>query len=117
MPETAEERALVAKLRAHRKWAKTADWSAATAPAREAAALRSQAEHEVDPDGSLDPEERGRRAKHAYQAHVARIALRRVQARRRAGEARELADRLDQVAAAAEVELAAVEGREDTDGA
>jgi hypothetical protein len=40
---------------------------------------------EVDPDGTLDPRERARRAEHAMRAHMSYLALRSVQARRRRG--------------------------------
>lgn len=40
-------------------------------------------EHQADPDGVLDPEERQRRAKHLRKAHFTRLALRSAQARRR----------------------------------
>ncbi len=43
-----------------------------TAPAREA--FLTKFENEVDPDGTLAPEERRRRAEHARRAHMARIA-------------------------------------------
>ena len=32
-------------------------------------------EHEVDPDGVLEADERGRRARHALQAHMSRLSL------------------------------------------
>jgi hypothetical protein len=40
-------------------------------------------EREVDPDGTLDPRERARRAEYAMRAHMSRLALRSVQVRRR----------------------------------
>jgi hypothetical protein len=51
-----------------------------TAGAR--AALDAKFEREVDPDGTLDPSERARRAAHARKAHMHRLALKSAQARR-----------------------------------
>jgi hypothetical protein len=51
-----------------------------TAPAR--AAFRSKFEREADPDGTLPPDERARRADCLRRAHMQRLALRGVQARR-----------------------------------
>jgi hypothetical protein len=42
-------------------------------------------EREVDPDGVLDPAVRARRAEYAMRAHMSRLALRSVQARRQRG--------------------------------
>ena len=64
---TPEQRALVAKIAAHEKWARTADPSAATAAAR--AAFLDRFERQVDPDGTLPPAERARRAEHARKAY------------------------------------------------
>lgn len=52
-----------------------------TAPAR--AAFLSRFEREVDPDGTLDPAERARRASFAKRAYFVRLALRSAKARRR----------------------------------
>jgi hypothetical protein len=97
--ETPSERALVARIAAHEKWAKTADRSAATAPARRV--FTERFEREVDPGGVLPPEERARRAANARQAWYARLALKSAQARR----SRVKADRL-----AADVEAAIAAG-------
>ena len=78
---TTEERALRARAAAHQSWANTADPSARTEPGRRAALERF--EREVDPDGTLPPEERARRAAHARKAYFARLALKSAQARRR----------------------------------
>lgn len=77
------ERALRARLAAHLSWAATADPTARTAPAR--AAFLDRFAREVDPDGTLPPAERERRAASARKAHFTRLALRsaRVRARRR----------------------------------
>lgn len=42
--------------------------------ARARAAFLAKFEQEVDPDGTLAPEERSRRADHAWRAHMTRIA-------------------------------------------
>lgn len=73
-------RVLIAKLAAHESWAKTPDPAARTAPARQKALERF--EREVDPDGTLSPAERQRRAQSARRAYFARLALKSVQARR-----------------------------------
>ena len=51
-----------------------------TAPARRA--FLGKFEREADPNGTLPPEERARRADHLRRAHMQRLALRAVQARR-----------------------------------
>jgi hypothetical protein len=51
-----------------------------TAPARQA--FLSRFAQQVDPDGVLAPEERGRRAAHALKAHMARLTLASARARR-----------------------------------
>lgn len=81
-----EERALIARVAAHAMWAKTNDPSARTAAARRAALERF--EREVDPDGTLPPHERARRAEHARKSYFAKLALRSAQARRRRGAER-----------------------------
>ena len=54
------DRALVARIAAAERWARTADRTAATAPARRG--LAAKFEREADPDGVLPPDERARRA-------------------------------------------------------
>jgi hypothetical protein len=76
---TPEERALRSRIAAHVKWASTPDPTAATERARAAALDRF--EREVDPDGTLDPKERARRAEHLRKAHMARLALASAKAR------------------------------------
>lgn len=70
---TPEQRRLRAEIAAHALWAKTADPSAHTAPAR--TAFLERFERQVDPDGILPPEERARRAEHARKAWFKRLAL------------------------------------------
>jgi hypothetical protein len=78
---SAAERSLHARLAAHESWARTQDATARTEPARRA--FLERFEREVDPDGTLPPAERARRAEHARKAHFARLALKSAQARRR----------------------------------
>lgn len=78
---TPEQRSMRARVAAHERWAKTADRSAATAPAREAAASRF--EQQVDPDGILPPLERAARAESAKRAYFTRLALQSSRARAR----------------------------------
>lgn len=80
-PLTPAERSLRARLAVHTSWAQTTDRAARTAPARRAALQRF--ERQVDPDGTVNPAERRRRAEQAMRAHMAGLALRSAQARRR----------------------------------
>lgn len=80
-PLTPAERSLRARMAVHTSWAQTTDRAARTAPARRAALQRF--ERQVDPDGSLSSAERARRADQAMRAHMARLALRSAQTRRR----------------------------------
>lgn len=82
---TTNERAIVARIAAHESWARTADRSARTAPAR--AALMARFEAEVDPDGTLPPDERARRAEHKRRAYFQRLALASARSRRRIRQA------------------------------
>jgi hypothetical protein len=61
-------------------WSRTYDRNARTRPAREAFLRRF--EREVDPDGTLPPDERNRRAEHAKRAYMLRLAKRAVAARK-----------------------------------
>lgn len=78
---TPAERVLAGRKGAHRSWARTADRSGRTAPAREA--FMARFEREVDPDGTLDPAERARRAENARKAYFADLSLKAAKARRR----------------------------------
>jgi len=62
------------RIAAEISWARTADRTARTRPAREAFLKRF--EKEVDPDGKLPPEERARRANHALRAHMLQLRKR-----------------------------------------
>lgn len=78
---TPAERSMRAQLGAHASWANTADRSARTAAARRAALRRF--ERQVDPDGTLDPQDRQRRAEHARKAHMLKLSMAAARSRRR----------------------------------
>ena len=59
--------------------------------ARARAAFLGRFEREADPDGTLAPTERARRAHHLRKAYFARLALRSAQARRRAKGTKQVA--------------------------
>lgn len=82
MALTPQQRTIRAQIAAHTLWAHTDDRAAHTAPARQA--FLDRFELEVDPDGTLDPAERARRAENARKAHYKRMALASARARRRA---------------------------------
>jgi hypothetical protein len=79
-----EEAALAARIASAERWGRTADRTAATEPAR--AGLRAKFEREVDPDGTLDPAERSRRADQLMHAHMLRMSLAARRNRRKARE-------------------------------
>jgi hypothetical protein len=91
MTLTPTERTLRSQIAAHESWAHTPDRAARTAPARRA--MFEKFERQVDPDGTLLPAERAKRAENARKAHYKRLALKSAQARRRRGPA----GRTDQV--------------------
>jgi hypothetical protein len=72
-----------AKIAAHKRWAHTEDRTAATAAARRG--LLDKFERQVDPEGTLLPAERAKRAESARKEHYARMALKSARARRRRG--------------------------------
>lgn len=78
---TPSERTMRARLAAHTSWANTEDRAARTDAARRA--FLDSFERQVDPDGTMDPAERARRAEHARKAHFQRLSLKAAQARRR----------------------------------
>ncbi len=86
MPAPPSERSLHASIAAHESWAHTPDRTARTEQARRS--FRDSFEVVVDPDGILEPAERARRAKHAYKAHMQRLALQSARARRLKAEER-----------------------------
>lgn len=76
------DRALIARIAAAERWARTADRRAATEPARRG--LRERFEREVDPYGVLDLADRARRADALFTAHMLRLS--RASARSRRGD-------------------------------
>lgn len=68
-----------ASVAANTRWAHEPDRTAATAKARQA--LADKFEHEVDPDGVLDPAERAKRAANARRAFYQRLAIKSAKAR------------------------------------
>jgi len=68
------------RIAAEVSWARTVNRSARTKPGRQS--FLSRFEREVDPDGTLTPEERRLRAQHALRAHMLRLAKRSADARR-----------------------------------
>jgi hypothetical protein len=76
---TPRQRSLRARLAAHTSWANTSDRTARTEAARQAA--MDKFERQVDPDGTLPPAERAKRAESARKAHFTRMALLSAQAR------------------------------------
>ncbi len=81
MPKlTPEQRSQRARIAAHARWAQEDPVPNAV---RAQAGLIARFEREVDPDGTLPPAERARRAEHARKAHMARLALASARARSR----------------------------------
>ena len=66
------DRAVIARIAAAERWARTPDRRAATEPARRG--LRARFEREADPEGLLDASERARRADALLCAHMLRLA-------------------------------------------
>ncbi len=85
MSLTPEQRRLRALNAIHTRWANTTDRTAATKPGRDA--FMARFEREVDPDGTLDPKERARRAEHAKKAYFAKLSYQASKARRKNGGA------------------------------
>lgn len=69
---TPQQRSLRASLAADVRWSRDDPKVAMKTPR---AAFEARFEHEVDPEGTLDPIERKRRAKAALSAHMKRLAL------------------------------------------
>ncbi|ORB26680.1 hypothetical protein BST38_25530 [Mycolicibacterium parafortuitum] len=81
------------QIAAHESWAQTENRAARTANARRA--LLDKFEKQVDPDGTLPPAERAKRAEHARKAYFKRLALKSAQARRRRSAVAERIAELD----------------------
>jgi hypothetical protein len=75
------DRALIARIAAAERWARTPDRTAATEPARRG--LRARFERQADPEGVLDAAEQARRADALMTAHMLRLARESAKARRR----------------------------------
>ncbi|WP_204342784.1 hypothetical protein [Micromonospora terminaliae] len=80
-------RRMAGRIGGHMSWANTPDRAARTAPGRQAALDRF--EREIDPDGTMDPVERARRADCLRRAHMARLSLKAAQARKAAAAGRQ----------------------------
>lgn len=76
---SAEHRSIAAQIAAADRWGRTTDRTAATAPAR--AGLRAKFAREVDPDGTLPPDELERRVDSLMRAHMLRMSLAAAKAR------------------------------------
>ncbi|HXP18079.1 MAG TPA: hypothetical protein VN840_00400 [Streptosporangiaceae bacterium] len=86
MPESPSDKSLRGRAAAYERWARTADRTAATEPAR--AGLNAKFAAAVDPDGTLSPGELARRVEAKRKAHFARLSLLSAQRRRRIQAAR-----------------------------
>lgn len=79
---TPQERTLRAKLAAHTRWSGSEDRTDATAPARKE--WMDRFERQVDPEGTLPPDVRAKRAASARKAYYTALAYKSVTARRKA---------------------------------
>jgi hypothetical protein len=79
--ESPVERILRARSAAHIRWANEPDRTAATAAAR--GGLQARFEKQVDPNNTLDPVERAKRAESARKAYFADLTRRSIAARRK----------------------------------
>lgn len=82
-PLSPEMRSLRAKLAVEASWANTTDPAERTKAARDASFKRFL--KQVDPDGTLSPEEAHRRAEHARRAHMTRMSYLAAKARQKGG--------------------------------
>lgn len=76
-----KSRTLQCRAAAHTSWALTRDPTARTANGRQA--FLDRFERQVDPEGTLSPADRQRRAEHARKAYFAELAAKSAAARRR----------------------------------
>lgn len=83
------EASLRGRLAVLSSWAQTDDRQARTKPGRDA--MLAKFEQQVDPDGTLPPAERARRAEYARKAHFTRLALKAAKARSAKAAARRAA--------------------------
>lgn len=82
MPLTPAERSLRASVAANSRWANTSTADRRRQADRGHAALLAKFAEQVDPDGTLTVEEREKRARNAYNAHMKRLAFASSRARR-----------------------------------
>jgi hypothetical protein len=78
MALTPAQRKLRGRIAANTRWSRE---DPAPTAARGQAGLQARFEREVDPEGTLAPDERARRAQAAHKAHMQRLALRSAQIR------------------------------------
>lgn len=81
-PLTPAERSLRASIAANSRWARTPSAERRRQADRGHAGLLARFADEVDPDGTLTPDERNRLAHNALAAHMKRLALASSKARR-----------------------------------
>lgn len=81
---TPQERVLRAQIAAHTRWSGDENPTEATAPARKA--WMDHFERQVDPEGTLPPDERARRAASARKVYYKQLAFKSAVARRKARE-------------------------------
>jgi hypothetical protein len=93
MSLTPAELSLRGKIAVETSWSRTDNRPARTAAARKA--FNDQFEKQVDPEGTLPPTERAKRAEHARKAFYLRLAFKSAQARRRRGVVAERIAELD----------------------
>jgi hypothetical protein len=85
---TPTQRMLAAQVAAYERWARTPQAERKAHGKRGHAGLLARFERELDPDGTLPPDERARQVERLYRAHMARVRL----ARSKAGASRKAAD-------------------------
>jgi hypothetical protein len=105
---TPEQRRLRGQIGAAVSWANTTSRTARTAPGH--AGLRKRFELEVDPAGTLPPEERAKRAEQAFKAHMLKLSYKSSRARSKAAQARRHATELETEAATVDAELGKLNG-------
>lgn len=74
------QHSLAGRIGAHERWAREPDRKAATAPARKG--LEAKWAKEVDPNGTMRPDELARRIESKRKAHMARMTAAAAAARR-----------------------------------
>jgi len=88
---TPAERSLRARMAAHAMHAKYGTSGSRRLARTGQDGLRARFERDVDPRGELPAEERRRRAEHLYRAHMARLTMLSIKARRRNAGGEEVA--------------------------